>query len=309
MTTMHQALWFGGAAAAPSFTPATVSFDGGASGTVEEILEYYNGGSGGSLGISFPVGMYRRVRPPGPVANISNVTNNPSNYGFVIIGTDTSNANNLIANVSAGFSTRLAVCWAGESAITVEVYSGLNATGTLLASSTDSIYPGLSVLEDGAFSYWDIFVVTFAGLAKSVKIIGNVNQVVIDSITFGDTNYVFPHIPSCSDVTTPSGQITFTSDGRIMQAGAAWNQFPAWCTKFGTAGIGDNYWIRGTLITGSVVTGTVDQWLSLSTDRIWNGTGAIKIEIASDAAGAQILAASNNELLLYGTSLQHIQFA
>lgn len=73
-----------------------------------------------------------------------------------------------------------------------------------------------------------------------------------------------------------------------------------------TTSIGDNYWARVTVTSGSLFSGTVDSWLQLNTFRAWtrqNGgidgtlSATITLEIASDSGGSTIVASRSGIVL------------
>lgn len=73
-----------------------------------------------------------------------------------------------------------------------------------------------------------------------------------------------------------------------------------------TTSIGDNYWVRATVTSGSLSSGTVDSWLQLNTFRAWtrqNGgidgtlSATITLEIASDSGGSTIVASRSGIVL------------
>lgn len=73
-----------------------------------------------------------------------------------------------------------------------------------------------------------------------------------------------------------------------------------------TTSIGDNYWARVTVTSGSLFSGTVDSWLQLNTSRTWtrqntgiDGTlsATITLEIASDSGGSTIVASRSGIVL------------
>ncbi len=91
-------------------------------------------------------------------------------------------------NVPAGFTTGFSFLY---SAINnpgfVNVWSGVNATGTLLATINLAVTPSDGGDGDGgdAFSPFVPIGVTFAGTAMSVDFGGTANQIAFDNITLG----------------------------------------------------------------------------------------------------------------------------
>jgi hypothetical protein len=159
--------------------PITIDFEG-AVGYVNPIAEFYNGGtdgagnSGPNLGVSFTdaaVGVSNDV-------DFSYYSNAPT-MGTVMAAFDTT----ATMNVASGFSGQLTF-WYASSVTTldaVNIYSGLNSTGTLLASA--SLFGNASLgCTDTPFCRFDLTSVKFAGVAKSVNFGGNAQFVAYDNI-------------------------------------------------------------------------------------------------------------------------------
>jgi len=158
----------------------TVDFEG-ASGYVNSILEFYNGGtdslghSGPNLGISFTDAVVALSNDElGPY-----YANAPSPLA-VMFAFDGS----AVMNVSRGFVDRLSFYYSSSQNVldAVNIYSGLNGTGTLLASA--SLFGNASVgCTDTAYCRFDLTSVRFAGLARSISFGGDAPNVVFDNIT------------------------------------------------------------------------------------------------------------------------------
>ena len=99
-----------------------------------------------------------------------------------------------VMNVPAGFSTGFsffysAVVYPG----TVDVWSGPDATGTLLASLDLPVTPsGGAGCTYGAYCPWFPIGVSFAGTAQSVNFTGTANYIGFDNITLGSST---PGVP------------------------------------------------------------------------------------------------------------------
>ena len=167
-------------AAAPALSASAVTLDfEGAAGYVNPIEGFYGGGtdslgqSGPNLGISFS-----------DVAGLSNdalgpyYSNAPSPLTVVFAFDDTA-----FMNVAAGFVGTLAFAYSSSGAAVnaVNVYSGLNGTGTLLGS--------LSLLANAQsgcaatpFCNFDDLILPFAGTARSVGFGGGSPNVLYDNI-------------------------------------------------------------------------------------------------------------------------------
>jgi hypothetical protein len=154
----------------------------------EEILEFYNGGtgslgsSGPNIGVSFTAGALALIDADD--GGSGNFENNPSGstIAFFLSGGE------LTMNVAAGFSTGFSFYYSSSTAASVDVWSGLNSTGVLLASlalvaqgfdNCPPYAPGRS----GQFCNWTPIGVAFAGTAMSVDFGGVANQTGFDDIT------------------------------------------------------------------------------------------------------------------------------
>lgn len=97
--------------------------------------------------------------------------------------------------------------------------------------------------------------------------------------------------------------LVFGSNGTVSATktgSATWNQGPVahnWFNGAPSTGIGNNFWVRATLNSGTLNGGTTGVWLQLSSDRTWNvlrssagtQTANLTLQIATDAAGANIV--------------------
>lgn len=169
-------------AAAPVFanTPVTLDFEG-AAGYVNPIGEFYNGGtdslgqSGPNVGVSFTSAAVALSNDAlGPY-----YSNAPSPL-TVLYAADAS----AVMNVALGFVDRLTFSYSASQGVldAVNIYSGLNATGTLLASA--SLFGNAQIGCAGpAFCRFDLTSVKFAGLARSVSFGGDAPNVLFDNVT------------------------------------------------------------------------------------------------------------------------------
>ncbi len=161
-------------------TSVTLDFEG-ATGYVNAIGGFYNGGtdslgnSGSNVGVSFTdaaVGISND-------ANFTYYSNAPTG-GTVLMAFDRT----ATMNVASGFAGQLTF-WYASSATTldaVNIYSGLNSTGTLLASA--SLFGNAKLgCSDTDFCRFDLTSVKFAGVAQSVNFGGNAQFVAFDNIS------------------------------------------------------------------------------------------------------------------------------
>lgn len=166
----------------------------------EPILNFYNGGYAGNGTASCGF----TVCGPGPnygvtfesnalvlssedVGGGGNFTNEPSspNILFFLAGTGD------VMNVASGITTGFSFDYSGNSAEgngVVDIYSGLDGTGTLLASFV--VNTSLTPLCGSGPSYcvWEPDGVSFSGTAESVVFGGSANFIGWDNITLGSSS-------------------------------------------------------------------------------------------------------------------------
>ena len=185
---------------------------GGGNG-YEQILNYYNGGAdqygdvGPNLGVVFnstalALGQY-------PVAPNSNTGNEPGGGNALIF----LSANDAILNYAAGFTTGFSFYYDAPAGYTgtINVYSGVNDTGTLLASLS---LPGNGISPtEPWFSMWTALGVTFAGTAESIDFGGTANEIAFADVTFGSGT------PAATPDSTDASLYVISG---LFLAGAAW---------------------------------------------------------------------------------------
>lgn len=149
-------------------------------GDNESINNYYNGGTGGNgsgpgpnYGITFTSDSLALIDSDN--GGSGNFSNNPSGdtIMYFLSGADT-------MNVAAGFMTGFSFFYACQVGFTgsVNVYSGLNGTGSLLATLVLPSTPN-------PYNVWVPIGVTFNGTAESVIFGGSANFIGFDDITLG----------------------------------------------------------------------------------------------------------------------------
>lgn len=160
-------------------TPVTLTFEG-ATGYANAIANFYNGGTdsvgnvGPNLGVSFTDAALGLSND----SDFSYYSNAPT-AGSVLFAYDAS----ATMNVVDGFSGQLTFYYASDRSVldAVNIYAGLNSTGTLLASV--SLFGNASLgCSDTGFCRFDLTSVKFAGVAHSVNFGGNAQNVAYDNI-------------------------------------------------------------------------------------------------------------------------------
>jgi len=168
-------------AATSAFANSTVTLDfEGAAGYVNSIGEFYNGGtdslgqSGPNVGVSFTESAVALSND-----DFFQYYSNAPTAGTVMFAFDSS----AVMNVAQGFVGGLTFYYSASQGVldAVNIYSGLNGTGTLLASA--SLFGNSQVGCDTPYCRFDLTSVKFAGLAKSVSFGGDAPNVAFDNIT------------------------------------------------------------------------------------------------------------------------------
>ena len=156
----------------------------------EQVLNFYNGGLGGNgsgpgtnYGITFGADSLALISGAnGGTGNFSGSPSMPTVLFFLSGPGD-------VMDVSGGFTTGFSFFYSAvNSPGSVDVYSGLDGTGTLLASlslPTTPSEPGTTGCPYGTFCPWFPIGVTFSGTAESVVFSGSANQIAFDDVTLG----------------------------------------------------------------------------------------------------------------------------
>jgi hypothetical protein len=120
-------------------------------------------------------------------------------------------------NDAAGFTDGFSLFYTAISQTgSLSVYSGLNGTGTLLASLNLPTTPSTCSGYGAGFCPFVPIGVAFAGTAQSISFAGVANQIVFDDVTFGS---VIPGEPGTPAVPEPSTLVMM-----LTGAGAAVTQ-------------------------------------------------------------------------------------
>jgi len=169
-----------------------VGIPGLGTGVLEQVGEFYNGGLGGSgsgpgvdLGITFSDNALALVD-----ADAAGLPQSQGNFGgeptpdtvlFFLQG------NAATVNVAAGFEDGFSFFYSSFNFTgSIDVYSGLNATGEILASLELPVTPFNGAPDPtGQFSPFLPIGVAFDGVAQSIDFGGTINQIGFDNITFG----------------------------------------------------------------------------------------------------------------------------
>jgi hypothetical protein len=154
-----------------AFAVSVLTFEG--IGDLQEIGNYYNGGGGGNLGVSFgPDSLALIGTDAGGSGNFSNA---PSGSTIALFLSGPGN----VMNVLGGFTTGFSFYYAAFNAGNVDVFSGMDGTGDLLASLILPATPD-------PVNVWAPIGVAFLGTAQSAVFGGMANRIGFDNITLGD---------------------------------------------------------------------------------------------------------------------------
>jgi len=202
MHRLVSALMFAALASSSHAATITLNFEGVQpypSVTNTLIQEFYNGGtasngaSGANVGVSFSDGATVLC-----LNTVGTSCSNTSKGGLGVPGSEFAALYfprvNPTMNVAAGFDTGFAFAYANPFATvqTVNIYSGLDGTGTLLASAalsgtTNGALGACSAFGSPNYCPFANLSMAFAGTARSVQFAGAVDSSVFDDFTFGST--------------------------------------------------------------------------------------------------------------------------
>ncbi len=160
-------------------------------GNTASIDNFYNGGtdsvgnSGADYGIEFSGNTLGLIDED--AGGAGNFANEPSPDTVMFWLDDTS----AIMNVPLGFDTGFSFFYSSASAATINIYAGLDATGTLLNSidlAAQYTANGCTGDPNGQYCNWDPIGASFAGTARSIDFGGTANRTGYDDITFGSAS-------------------------------------------------------------------------------------------------------------------------
>jgi hypothetical protein len=158
----------------------TLTFEG--IGNNAPVGNFYNGGAGPNYGIQFGADALGLVSGlAGGSGNFSGAPTMPTVIYFLSGPGD-------VMDVAAGFDTGFsfyysAVVYPGS----VSVWSGLDGTGSLLASLDLPVTPsgGSAECTYGNYCPWEPIGVAFSGIAESVNFSGVADYIAFDNVTLG----------------------------------------------------------------------------------------------------------------------------
>lgn len=162
----------------------TIQLDFEGAGNFNPIGNFYNGGAGTNYGIDFSSAALGLV--DSDAGGGGNFANEPSANTTMFFNS----SNNAILNYAAGFDTGFSFFYSSSTTASVNVYDGINGTGSLLATLilAAQFTDNCSGDPTGTFCNFSPVGVLFNGIAKSIDFGGTANQTAFDNITFGTNN-------------------------------------------------------------------------------------------------------------------------
>ena len=184
---------------APALAAGPIVLDFEGIGDQSNINNFYNGGtdSTGHSGVNYGVSFAGDARGiiDSDKGGTGNFANAPSGITALFFLSESA-----VLNFAAGFDTGFSFFYSSSGAAVVDVYSGINKTGSKLASinlASNFSNGGCKGDPTGDYCHWDPIGVSFAGIAKSIDFGGTANFVAYDNVTFGSATPV-PGIPEPS---------------------------------------------------------------------------------------------------------------
>lgn len=178
---MHKYLIAVFSAALAVATPAlaqVLTFEG--VGNKNPVGNYYDGGDGGNLGISFSANALGIVdADAGGTGNFANETS-PDTVLFFLSGSAAT------LNYAGGFDTGFSFFYTSSEDAFVKVWSGADSTGSLLATLNLTATPvGSGDPSGDPFNTFVPVGVSFLGIAQSIDFGGAADRCAFDNVTFG----------------------------------------------------------------------------------------------------------------------------
>ncbi len=177
--------------------PIVLNF-AGLNGNAEEAVDnYYDGGTGGAgsgpgpnYGITFSSNALACSGQPGGACNTAEIPGGPgANTLFFLTGSAAT------LDMAAGFTTGFSFYYSSPfDAASIDVYSGLDGTGTLLAALTLPTTPndGNGSCQGANYCPYEEIGVAFSGTAESVSFAGAENHVAFADVTIGASSVPVP---------------------------------------------------------------------------------------------------------------------
>ena len=165
-----------GLLSAAGASAATINLDFSGVTSTASVNGYYNGGtdSAGASGTNYGVDFAASVLDLTNDANFTYFTGGPSNSAIYVNPNDVAG----VMNIAGGFSGALSLAYSSLGSTTINIWSGLNGTGTeqtfTLGSNDDSC--------GGGACFWTSTSLAFLGTAQSVEFASNDGQALYTNI-------------------------------------------------------------------------------------------------------------------------------
>jgi hypothetical protein len=157
--------------AAPAFS-ATVTLDFEGASSFQSLDNFYHGGTdtGGASGTAFGISFGLDAQALSNTADETFYSNAPS-PGTVLtfVGAESTASTSMNATDGRSLANGLSFFYSLSEAATISVWSGLNGTGSLLASLTLDPNATNGGCVDSAYCFWSAASLTWDGFAKSVQ--------------------------------------------------------------------------------------------------------------------------------------------
>jgi hypothetical protein len=157
----------------------------------QQVSNFYNGGGGSNVGVSFTANAYALTH-----GNYGGEPTAPTVMALTDLTGPTGSPISVTMNVPGGFDTALSLYYTAidQTPQEVDIWSGLNGTGTRLATLP---LPVTMASSPGVFSPFVQDSITFSGVAQSAVFSGPDNQILFDNIATGSLALV-PEPPGWS---------------------------------------------------------------------------------------------------------------